>query len=304
MVSVIIPTRNAGGRLHRLLEALKKQSASAEILIIDSSSSDSTVEIARSFGLEPIVIRKEDFDHGGTRSLAAKQARGDILVYMTQDALPADAESIRNLTAPFHEDKEVGVAYGRQLPHPDASAFAAHLRSFNYPETSYSRALEDSWKYGLKTVFLSDSFAAYRKSALEKIGWFKEDLISGEDTYAGAKLLSAGYKLLYVSDATVYHSHNYTLFEEFKRYFDIGAFHSSEQWILDRFGKAGGEGLRYIRSELRYLMERKKYNLLLEFIGRNMMKFAGYRLGRNYRRIPRRVIKKISMNQAWWNKGR
>jgi rhamnosyltransferase len=302
MVSVIIPTCNAGERLRRLLTALQAQSVGAEILIVDSSSTDDTVGITRAFGLEPIAIRKEDFDHGGTRTFAGKRANGDILVYLTQDALPADVHAVRNLTASFDEDREVGGTYGRQLPCPGASAFAAHLRLFNYPETSYIRTFNDREKYGIKTAFLSDSFAAYRRSALEKIGWFEENLISSEDTYAGAKLLSAGYRLRYVSDARVYHSHNYTVLEEFKRYFDIGVFHSAERWILETFGRAEGEGMRYILSEFRYLVSRGKYHLLFEFICRNMMKFAGYRLGRNYRGIPMPVSKGISRNKGWWKK--
>jgi rhamnosyltransferase len=302
MVSVIIPTRNAGEQLRRLLPALQAQSVDTEILVVDSSSSDDTVGITRAFGLEPIAVRKKDFDHGGTRTLAGKKAGGDILVYLTQDALPADMHAVRNLTAPFDEDKEVGVTYGRQLPCSCASAFAAHLRLFNYPETSYVRTFKDRETYGIKTAFLSDSFAAYRRSALEKIGWFKENLISGEDTYAGAKLLSAGYRLCYVSDARVYHSHNYTVLEEFKRYFDIGVFHAKEQWILETFGNAEGEGMRYIFSELRYLLSRGKYHLLFEFICRNMMKFGGYRLGRNYCIMPLQVAKRISRNRGWWGK--
>ena len=77
-------------------------------------------------------------------------------------------------------------------------------------------------------------------------GWFAEHLISTEDTYAGARMLLAGYTLAYVSDAMVYHSHNYTVFQEFKRYFDIGVFHKKERWILEAFGNAEGTGLRHL----------------------------------------------------------
>jgi rhamnosyltransferase len=302
MVSVIIPTHNAGERLRRLLSTLMAQSTTAEIVIVDTSSSDNTIQIATSFGVKPLLIRETDFDHGGTRTLAGRRAKGDILVYLTQDVLLADVHTIRNLTRPLYEE-EVAVAYGRQLPHTDASAFAAHLRQFNYPATSCRRTLADKGTYGIKTAFLSDSFAAYRRSALEKIGWFKENLIAGEDTYAGAKLLLAGYSLLYVADAVVYHSHNYTAREEFKRYFDVGVFHATEQWIVDIFGKAESEGIRYVLSELDYLMSHGRYHLFFEFIYRSMMKYAGYRLGRHYRRIAMRIVKKISMNRGWWEKG-
>jgi rhamnosyltransferase len=154
----------------------------------------------------------------------------------------------------------------------------------------------------MKTVFLSDSFAAYRREALEKAGWIKDGLISSEDSYAGAKILLAGYDLAYVAEAAVYHSHSYTPLEEFRRYFDIGVFYNRERWILDTFGRVEGEGSRYIRSELRYLKAHHAYFRLPEFILRNGMKYLGFKLGRNYQYIPHSLIPRISMHPGWWSK--
>jgi len=278
-----------------LCEALRSQTASSEIIVVDSSSSDRTVEIAKSFGARVLVVRTEDFDHGGTRTLAGKAAKGDILVYMTQDVTLFDKHSIENIARPF-EDQEIAASFGRQLPYPDTTAFGAHLRLFNYPETPYIRTLSDRKKYGIKTPFLSNSFAAYRRSALDEILWFKEKLILGEDTYAGAKLLLAGYNIAYVPDAMVYHSHNYTVFQEFRRYFDIGVFHKSEQWIIEKFGKAEGEGGRYLQSAFAFLRKNRKYSLLPEFVVRNVLKYIGYTLGQHYDKLPDSMIHKLSMH--------
>ena len=301
-ISIIIPTYNAQNYLKKLLDEIKIQSLSDyELIIIDSSSKDKTVEVAKKYTDNVIVIPQNEFDHGGTRAKAAQLAKGEILVFLTQDALPYDAYTIENIVKVF-ENEKIGAAYGRQLSYNDTNLFGKHLRQFNYGKQSYIRSKKDIEKYGLKTAFLSDSFAAYRKSALENIGWFKDGLILGEDTYAGAKMILADWSLAYVADAQVYHSHSYTVFEEFKRYFDIGVFHQSESWILKEFGKAEGEGMKYIQSEINYLLDNNAWYLLPEFFVRNGMKYTGYKLGQNYKKLPKWLIKKISMHHRWWDK--
>ena len=163
------------------------------------------------------------------------------------------------------------------------------------------KSLADRNTYGIKTPFLSNSFAAYRKKALEEIGWFRGKLIMGEDTYAGARLLLAGYKIIYVADAMVFHSHDYTALQECKRYFDIGVFHESERWIIDEFGKAEGEGIRYMQSVFAFLRRRKKYYLIPEGVLRNTLKYIGYKLGQNYDKLPASMIQKCSMHANFWD---
>ena len=243
LISIIIPTFNAENYLPKLLKNLKNQTVSFELIIIDSSSTDNTVTIAKDYTDKIIIIPQIEFDHGGTRTKAAKVATGDIIVFLTQDALPYNDQSIERILEPFNDSK-VGAAYGKQLAYDETSLFGKHLREFNYTDTSYIRTLDDKEKYGIKTAFLSDSFAAYRRTALEKVSWFKDGLIVGEDSYAGAKILLQNYALAYCANAKVYHSHSYSIIEEFKRYFDIGVFHTREHWILETFGKAEGEGGR------------------------------------------------------------
>ena len=226
---------------------------------------------------------------------------GDIIVYLTQDSSPLSIHDIEKLARVF-EDKTIGAAYGRQLPYDNTSLFGKHLRRFNYGNESHVRMNRDKGVHGIKTAFLSNSFAAYRRSAMDEIDWFKDGLILGEDTYAGAKLLQKNYKLAYVADAKVYHSHSYTIVEEFKRYFDIGVFHNMESWILDEFGKPEEEGVRYVKSELNYLFRHNAYYLFPEFIFRNVMKYLGYKLGCNFKILPKNVINKLSMHHRWWNK--
>jgi len=300
-LSIIIPTYNAQEYLPKQLESLKEQSVDFELIIIDSSSKDKSVEIARRYTDHIIIIPQREFDHGGTRTKAAKRASGDIVLFLTQDALPTDSHTIENIIGVF-EDEKIGAVYGRQIPYEESSIFGKHLRLFNYPPISHRRTLGDSNRYGIKTVFLSDSFAAYRVSALIDIDWIKDGLISSEDSYAGAKMLLAGYDLAYEANAQVYHSHSYSIIEEFKRYFDIGVFYNRQRWIIEKFGRAEGEGGRYIKSELNYLIKNRAYLKIPEFFIRNGMKYLGYKLGQNYHHLPQSIVDRVTMHRSWWSR--
>ncbi|MCX5634710.1 MAG: glycosyltransferase [Planctomycetota bacterium] len=301
-MNIIVVTYNAQPRLAKLLAGLQSQSQDNEILIIDSSSTDSTSGIAAGHGVRILTIRQSDFDHGGTRNLGIEQTSAEFIVFMTQDTICADEHAVAELIRPLREDENIAAVYGRQTACDDASVFARHLRLFNYPETSYVRGLDDRKKYGIKTAFLSNSFAAYRTSVLREIGGFKSGLIFGEDTFAAAKILLKGKKIAYAADAKVFHSHNYTPRQEFKRYFDMGVFHKCENWLLREFGKAERHGSRYAKSEIKFLLKQRKIYLLPEFILRIIMKYLGYKLGTQYAYLPKSINRLCSMNPAWWDK--
>lgn len=304
-VSLIIPVWNGGQRLNELLTALAVQTlAPDEILLVDSGSTDGSLEIIqRHQAANPrillIEIAQQDFDHGGTRTWAAQQTAGDIIMCMTQDAVPAAENALALLVRPFEANEKLAAAYGRQLPHPEATLFSEHLRRFNYPERSQCRRREDRKQFGFKTIFISNSFAAWRREPLAALGWFPQRLLFGEDSLTLAKLLESGYHGMYVSEAAVYHSHNYSLWQDVKRYFDIGVFHTQEQALLRQFGGPGGEGWRFVRSELKLIMERRQYQLILEWLLRNAGKFAAYHTGKRHRLLPRSWAKHLSMNPGW-----
>lgn len=302
-VTIFIPIFNPQCYLQNLISSLSffLDRDLFNVLFVDSSTSDESFYILKNAGFFVHKVGAVSFDHGGTRSLAKDLCYDDIVIYLTQDALPLSVDDIARLVAVFDDDT-IGAAYGRQLPYEETNLFGKHLRQFNYTETSYIRSLADKEQYGIKTAFLSNSFAAYRRTAMDQIGWFKDGLILGEDTFAGAKLLQEGYKLAYVADAQVYHSHSYTIWEEFKRYFDIGVFHQMESWILKEFGQPEGEGMRYIKSEFKFLLANKAYHLILEFFMRNSMKFLGYKMGKYHSKLSIRLIKKLSMHHRWWDK--
>jgi rhamnosyltransferase len=297
MVSILIPTYNAGPLFRTLLDVVSRQQLHLfEVLVVDSSSTDTTVAIAQSYGARTHVIPQREFDHGGTRTYLGTLAKGDVLVYLTQDAIPIDEVAIPRLVSKLLEDERIGAAFGRQIPHKNATPFATHLREFNYPAQPHERTLQDRARYGMKTFFCSNSFAAYRRKALGSVGWFKTGLLMGEDMHACAKLLKEGYHIAYVADAAVYHSHNYSMSQEFKRYFDLGAFFRKEEWILQEFGAAEGEGMRFVRSELAFLLRSGLPHYIPLSFFRILAKGAGYRLGHFAPFLPRKIVQWASMH--------
>jgi rhamnosyltransferase len=304
-LSVILPTWNAGVELRDLLLQLSRQTVIFhELLVVDSSSADETVAIAKEFGAEVVVIPQQEFDHGGTRTLMARRAQGDILIFLTQDAIPVAANALAKLIEPLLTDETIGVTYGRQLPNSDATALAAHLRYFNYPQQTVVRSFADREQFGFQTVFASNSFAAYRRTALAKVDYFKTGLIFGEDTCTVGRLLMQGDKVAYVAEAMVFHSHNYTCVQEFRRSFDIGVLHVTEKWLLDTYGQAEGRGWQYVQSGLSYLLRMKKGALLPGFLWRVVLKFLGYQLGRHFRLLPQWLTPLLSMHRSWWARHR
>lgn len=305
LITVIIPTLNGEQTLVEFFSALNKQSVQPdEILVGDSMSTDKTVDICKANGAIVYPIERVEFDHGGTRTLLAQHARGQIIVFFTQDAILDKSDALELLVAPIIKNEDIGCVCGRQLPNTSASAIASHLRLFNYPPQSSVRSYEDRKQYGLKTIFISNSFAAYKKGPLVEVGYFKNGLIFGEDTCTLGRLLVAGHKMAYVSEAAVYHSHNYTIPEEFRRSFDIGVLHSSEHWLMETYGNAEGVGVQYIRSVFSMLIKEKKYYLMFDCCIRSVCKFLGYKLGRSYKKLPTAIRPTLSMHRLWWQNNR
>lgn len=299
--ALCVPTMNAGNRWNDWLAALKSQTLQpACTLVIDSSSTDDTPALARAAGLTVETIARCDFNHGGTRQYAVEHL-GDFetIIFLTQDALLADPHALSTLFDALHTSPDIGAVYGHQLPHHGATPIEAHARLFNYPERSAVRSLDDCAHYGIKTAFFSNSFAAYRREALNAIGGFRRHLILGEDTVAAGQMLLGDWRIAYCAEAQVRHSHHYALRAEMARYFDIGVLHGREAWMLEQFGQTEGEGIRFIRSEVAYLARHAPW-LIPEASLRTLLKYLGYRLGRSEQLLSLAWKRRLSMQPGFW----
>lgn len=175
-LSVIIPTLNGEATLPDFFAALAMQDIEIDELVVgDSESSDRTIEICRENGAEVVVIPRNEFDHGGTRTILGEMATGDILIYFTQDAVLSRPDSLKKLIRPLNDNKSISCAYGRQLPLPNASLLAGHLRHFNYPDRSEIRTFSDRTKLGLKTIFISNSLLHTDEKFLQLPGSLRTD---------------------------------------------------------------------------------------------------------------------------------
>ena len=296
-VGVVIPTYQAANHLQFCIPPLIASCLKPRILVIDSSSTDRTVAIAKEFGIEVLVIPQRVFNHGTTRELGRKYLNTEIVVMITQDAYATSPEMLENLIQPLIE-KKASIAYARQLPHHGASLLASFSREFNYPSESHIRGLIDQDIYGSYTFFCSNSCAAYLNEALEEISGFSHTLF-GEDTEAVAKLLHNNHKIAYVAEATVRHSHEFTLKQEFSRHFDMGLARSQLKHLLEIAGKDRKRGSLYTKELMKRLWKMNPKLIPYAFI-QTILKFCGYSFGRISTNAPIGLKRFLSGQKKYW----
>lgn len=301
-VDVVIPTCKPDEKFDRLMHMLQKQTYPiGTILIINTEKRffpKKGYETWRNVQLRH--IKAEDFDHGGTRDGAASLLSGDLILFLTQDAVPADEYLVERLAAAF-EDGQVAAAYARQLPAADCDLIERYTRSFNYPKESSVKSKEDLSRYGIKTFFCSNVCAMYRRSIYQELGGFEKHTIFNEDMIFAGKLIQHGYSIAYAAGAAVIHSHNYTNRQQLHRNFDLAVSQAEHPEI---FGMASSEseGIRMVKATAGYLLKEGKLQLIPVLVMRSACKLLGYRLGKNYRKLPRFLILRLTMNRAYWEK--
>jgi rhamnosyltransferase len=227
--SIVIPVKNGGELFAKVLTAVMAQEVpwKFEVLVIDSGSKDTSQEIARSLGARLHIIEPKEFGHGRTRNLGAQLARGDYLVYITQDALPVSRDWLFNLIEPLEGNAHIAGAFGCHLPYPGCNPVTAreiemHFASFG---TETKVFVIDDWaryqsdvRYRQFLHFFSNNNSCIRRDVLEKIPFPEVDF--AEDQLWAKTVLEAGWSKAYVPSARVFHSHDFGLWETFRRSFD------------------------------------------------------------------------------------
>jgi rhamnosyltransferase len=302
MISIIIPVKDGGDDLHRCLDGIVRQRTYEEVetLIVDSGSRDGSRELAESRGARVLEVEASGFRHGATRNLAAAQARGDLLVFTTQDAYAADEHWLERLCAPLRTEKELAGVYGRQLPNSDASPPERFFLDFLYGPSQRVQRVGDTADLSLRTTLFSNVNSAISRSFWERFP-FADDLFFAEDQDWSRRVLLASYAIRYEPEAAVYHSHAYSLTTAFKRFFDTGA--SAERGFLA--GPTSGavlrdEALRYAREELAWLARTGRRRWIPYAAIYELGKFAGVQLGARHRRLPLWLKRRFSFYPAYW----
>jgi len=294
--SILIPTKNGAQDIDACLEAIFSQKGVGplEVLVVDSGSTDATTEIARRYPVRLEQIAPEAFHHARTRNYAAGLAKGEILVFLSQDAIPASDRWLAAFTSDLKEPS-IGAVYGRQLPKAESglerrSAFAAM-----YGESRIVKMPMDGVGLGHKYYHFSNANSAIRRSVWE-VTRFPEDLKVFEDVGIAKRILDSGWSIVYEPEAAVYHSHDFPLNILFRRYFDIGVVYQ-RLGIWDNRSRASlwADGWRGFQDKLSLLVKREATHDAGSSIVKDVGKFAAIQLGRNERILPRAVKKKLSL---------
>lgn len=207
-VSIVIPARNEGENIGQCLQAVNKQETpyTFEIIVIDSGSTDNTVDIVNKYPLVRLVqIEPGEFGHGKTRNLGADMAKGRYIVFLNADALPLNTDWLNPLIHPLKEDKTLAGVFSRHIPGDDCFLYMVRDLQSAMPDKKILRT-----RAGKLDFMLFSTVSAALPKEIWKRFPFDNDIIIAEDQDWAKKVLNKGKKILYQPASMVRHSHNYT----------------------------------------------------------------------------------------------
>jgi glycosyltransferase involved in cell wall biosynthesis len=297
VISVVIPVKDGGLDLVRCIEAIARQQIDeeVEVVVVDSGSSDGSAERARRLGARVHEIPTEEFRHGGARNLGVRFARGDTLVFTSQDAYAADEEWLARLVAPLRDNERVAGVYGRQLPHEDAIPSERYFLDFLYGPKPRRQRLVSADRLSFEATLFSNVNSAMPRAVLERYP-LADDVIMSEDQEWSRRVLLGGLEIVYEPRAAVRHSHAYTIAGAFRRFFDSGA--SAERSYVSEARESRialrRAGARYAFGEVRWLWRTGRFRWLPYAAVYESAKFAGLQLGLRHERLPPTLRQRLS----------
>lgn len=304
-VDVIIPTYKPKEQFLDLMEKLAHQTVPIQHIIIMNTEQKYfdrlTYGTPFSKKYRNVIVKhcsKREFDHGRTRNIGVHLSDTPVFVLMTQDAAPADEYMIEELLRGL-EKENVAVSYARQIAREDSPEAEKFTRNFNYPDEEIVKTKADIEHMGIKTFFCSNVCAAYRRDIFDELGGFIKHTIFNEDMIFAAGAVSAGYGIAYQAGAKVYHSHNYTRQEQFRRNFDLGVSQADHPEVFSGI-PSESEGIKLVKMTISHLKTEKKIAQIPDVIVKSGFKYMGYLLGKNYKKLPRKMVVKCSSNKEYW----
>jgi rhamnosyltransferase len=280
VISVLIPVKDGGADLIRCLQAIAAQKVDdqVEVVVVDSESSDGSAERARELGATVHEIPASEFVHGATRNLAARLSNGDVLVFTTQDAVPATDHWLARLVGALDGDAVVG-AYGRQLPHEDATPPEQFFLDFMYGPTPRIQRLGGIAELSFEQTLFSNVNSAIPRSVWEA-NPFRDDVTMSEDQEWSRRMLLAGHTIVYEPEAAVRHSHTYTLRGAFRRFYDSGA-SAGRSYVAGEESRAALRRAfrRYAVGEVRWLWRTGRRRWIPYAAVYELAKLTGLQLG-------------------------
>lgn len=306
-VDVILLTYKPAKPVLRLIKALEEQTYPVRKIIIMNTEERYFYSLFYGTGflekyrnIEVHHLSEKEFDHGRTRAKGVQYSKADVFVCMTQDALPVDNQLIQNLICALTKQDNIAAAYARQLPHPDCREIEKYTRSFNYPEDSFIKSLQDMERLGIKTFFCSNVCAVYNREIYENMGGFVKKAIFNEDMIYAGHAVNAGYCIAYAAEACVQHSHNYTCMQQFHRNFDLGVSQAEHPEVFD-IVSSEQEGMKLVRDTIRHLCKTGHRVLIPYLFVSSAFKLIGYQLGKHFQSLPLRMVRWCSASKTYWD---
>ncbi len=301
-VDVVIPTYKPTDKFVKLIDHLHRQTIRPRhIFVINTEEEFFNSDVATRYDDVTVKhIKKEAFDHGGTRNLGASMSDAEYVLFMTDDAIPKNPRLIEELLKPFTIDN-VAAAFARQMGDKKGNYLEYCTRCFNYPKESRLKTKEDIKELGIKTFFCSNVCAMYKKAAYDEAGGFVLKAIFNEDMMMAASLIDMGYGVYYAAGARVEHWHNYSAVEQFHRNFDVAVSQQMASGYLSDI-KSESEGIKMVKWVALHLLKTGRIYLIPKLIWQSGFKYMGYKLGARYDKLPKWLVKKLSLNPTFWNK--
>lgn len=302
-VDAVIPAYKPGHDLRELVEKLLDQTVRLGRIIIINTDREffDEKEYLIAPAVEVVHITRHEFDHAGTRDMGLRMSDADYVLFMTMDAIPKDNYLVEKLLSGFRRADNIAVSYARQIPKKDCNRIEQITREFNYPAQSRVQTSDDIKELGIKAYFCSDVCAMYDTSIYRSLGGFKAPAIFNEDMVYAAGALDAGYAVSYCADALVYHSHNYTGRQYYRRNFDLGVSQADHPEIFERFN-VKGTGMQLVRKSLAQICRRGTPADIIRLVYYSGMKYLGFRKGKNYHKLSLKSCLKHTLDKEYWNR--
>lgn len=302
-VDAVIPAYKPGHDLRELVEKLLDQTVRLGRIIIINTDREffDEKEYLIAPAVEVVHITRHEFDHAGTRDMGLRMSDADYVLFMTMDAIPKDNYLVEKLLSGFRRADNIAVSYARQLPKKDCNRIEQITREFNYPAQSRVQTSDDIKELGIKAYFCSDVCAMYDTPIYRSLGGFKAPAIFNEDMVYAAGALDAGYAVSYCADALVYHSHNYTGRQYYRRNFDLGVSQADHPEIFERFN-VKGTGMQLVRKSLAHICRRGTPADIIRLVYYSGMKYLGFRKGKNYHKLSLKSCLKHTSDKEYWNR--
>lgn len=303
-VDVIIPVYRPDEKLPKLIEKLNRQTVQPKHVFfmhtLTGTGEDKRVREILERAEHSVItsIERSEFDHGGTRNRAAAMSEAEFMLFLTQDVIPEDDCLIEILLKEMQRES-VAIAYGRQLPGRKVGIIEQYTRNFNYPKQGCIKSKQDLTKLGIKTFFCSNACAMYRHSVYDELGGFVLHTIFNEDMIMAAGVIRAGYEICYAATAKVEHAHHYTYRQQFSRNFDLAVSQRQYREVFEGV-RSESEGIRLVKQTAAFLLKKGKWYLLPDLVLQSGFKYMGYFLGKRYDRLPGKLVRRLSMNKAYW----